>query len=364
MQKILAGLLCLVMSAMMFGCGESVSSESSGADSSSGGVQTATKYYTNPIFNHDFPDPTIIRGEDGYFYAYATSGWDTYNEVDSFPAILPIIKSADLVEWEYAGSVFQSLNDCAWANGRGIWAPDIVKIGNTYNLYYSAALWGDTDQSSIGVAIAPSPTGPWTDRGEVATYRTTGVKQSIDSFTFVYEGGVYMMWGSYYGIFWVELTADGLAIKEGATPTQIGGLGDYCACEASYLVQHGDYWYLMVSYGNCCEGLTSNYYVQCYRASSPFGPFYGDDGKAFLGSDHGLGTNVIRNGSDFVGCGHNSVIKDDNGDDWLIYHAYDLGGKGDKRILCMDKISWKGGWPHVEGHVASSKAEAPYIAAR
>lgn len=29
--------------------------------------------YTNPVIDIDFPDPTIIKGDDGYFYAYCTN---------------------------------------------------------------------------------------------------------------------------------------------------------------------------------------------------------------------------------------------------------------------------------------------------
>ena len=27
--------------------------------------------YTNPVFDQDFPDPTVLRASDGYYYAYA-----------------------------------------------------------------------------------------------------------------------------------------------------------------------------------------------------------------------------------------------------------------------------------------------------
>lgn len=52
----------------------------------------AQKTYTNPVFRADFPDPSVQRGADGYFYAYATG-----------PNCL---KSKDLVNWQ--GSVVSS----------------------------------------------------------------------------------------------------------------------------------------------------------------------------------------------------------------------------------------------------------------
>ena len=54
------------------------------------------KSYQNPVINYSLPDPSIIKGEDGYYYLYATE--DIRN--------LPIHRSKDLVEWEYVGTAF------------------------------------------------------------------------------------------------------------------------------------------------------------------------------------------------------------------------------------------------------------------
>ena len=34
------------------------------------------QYYSNPILNKDFADPTVIRPANGKYYAYATQGSD------------------------------------------------------------------------------------------------------------------------------------------------------------------------------------------------------------------------------------------------------------------------------------------------
>ncbi len=339
-----------------------------GQDDPDDPVGPAVTYYTNPVFEPIFADPTVIRHTDGTFYAYATSDYSTWDGENraSRTALIPIIKSDDLVNWEYVGDVFNASNRPNWRPASfGIWAPDIIRIGDTYNLYYSFAGWADAQNSAIGVATAPHPEGPWTDHGMVVDTPTTGVQQSIDSFTFEYEGGIYMIWGSYYGMFYIELTADGLAVKAGAKAVQIGGRTNFSTYEAAWLTQYGDYWYLFTSHGNCCEGLNTNYYVQAFRADSPFGPYYGEDGKPMLGS--GLGTNVIRNNADFVGCGHNAVIQDDAGDYWIVYHGYDTSQPGtvdgtNRRALCIDKLYWDGGWPHTQDNGASSgETVAPYI---
>ena len=54
--------------------------------------------YINPVFDIDFPDPTVIRASDGYYYAYATQaivGGRTLN--------IQVARSRDLVKWEHLG---------------------------------------------------------------------------------------------------------------------------------------------------------------------------------------------------------------------------------------------------------------------
>ena len=54
------------------------------------------KTYKNPVVNYSLPDPSVIKGDDGYFYLYATE--DIRN--------LPIHRSKDLVNWESVGTAF------------------------------------------------------------------------------------------------------------------------------------------------------------------------------------------------------------------------------------------------------------------
>jgi beta-xylosidase len=69
---------------------------------------------------------------------------------------------------------------------------------------------------------------------------------------------------------------------------------------------------------------------------------------------------VLQGNATFAGPGHNAeIITDDNGDDFLLYHSYlrDEPSKG--RVLCMDKLVWKDGWPTVQGLEPSAEASAP-----
>ena len=89
------------------------------------------KSYQNPVINYSLPDPSIIKGEDGYYYLYATE--DIRN--------LPIHRSKDLVEWEYVGTAFTKSTRPDFEPKGGLWAPDINKIGDKYVLYYSCLLY-------------------------------------------------------------------------------------------------------------------------------------------------------------------------------------------------------------------------------
>lgn len=55
-----------------------------------------TTIYSNPVSSRSLPDPTLVRGEDGAFYLFATE--DTRN--------VPIMKSMNLVDWTQVGTAF------------------------------------------------------------------------------------------------------------------------------------------------------------------------------------------------------------------------------------------------------------------
>lgn len=53
--------------------------------------QQPKNVYRNPVIDYSLPDPSVIEGDDGYYYLYATE--DIRN--------LPIHRSKNLVDWEY-----------------------------------------------------------------------------------------------------------------------------------------------------------------------------------------------------------------------------------------------------------------------
>lgn len=174
---------------------------------SQGKAQTKSAVsYKNPVVDIAMPDPTVIKAADGYFYVYATES--TRN--------VPIMKSKDLVQWTYCNTAFTNKTRPRFEPKAGIWAPDINYINNKYVLYYAMSVWGGEQTCGIGVATADSPQGPFTDHGKMFRSNEIGVQNSIDPSFLQYEGRNYLVWGSFRGIYVIELTEDGLSLKPGA----------------------------------------------------------------------------------------------------------------------------------------------------
>lgn len=302
----------------------------------------AADKYSNPVIDYSLPDPSIIKGEDGYFYLYATE--DIRN--------LPIHRSKDLVNWEFVGTAFTDATRPDFEPEGGIWAPDINKIGDKYVLYYSMSVWGGEWTCGIGCAVSDRPEGPFKDCGMM--FRSNGIKvqNSIDPFYIEDKGHKYLFWGSFRGIYAIELSEDGLSLKSGSSPVQIAGT----AYEGTYIHKRGGYYYMFASIGSCCEGLKSTYTTVVGRSTSLFGPYLDKKGQSMMDNHHEI---LIHKNDSFVGTGHNSEIVSDNaGTDWLFYHAVSVANP-DGRVLMLDKIDWIDGWPSVEGNSPSVKSEKP-----
>ncbi|MDR0995444.1 MAG: family 43 glycosylhydrolase [Tannerella sp.] len=300
-------------------------------------------YYHNPVVDRSLPDPSVIKAPDGYFYVYATEDI----------ARTPIFRSKDLVHWVQMGACFTEETRPSWEPDGGIWAPDINYIKGQYVLYYAMSKWGGELTCGVGAATADSPVGPFTDHGPLFRSSTIGVQNSIDPFYMEDGGKKYLIWGSFHGIYCIQLSDDGLSVKVGAQKRQlIGNL-----TEGSYVCKHDGYYYLFGSMGSCCEGAQSTYQVVVGRSKSLFGPYVDAKGQAMMDGHYEL---VMRGNASFAGPGHNAeFMQDDAGQDWMLYHAYLRAHPEKGRVLMLDRIEWVNGWPQVAGRVPSTTAAVP-----
>jgi arabinan endo-1,5-alpha-L-arabinosidase len=311
--------------------------------------------YTNPVIAPVAADPTIIRAPDGIYYLYTTQ--DDWGD-GSGGHYVPIFRSPDLVDWVYVKDAFAW--PPAWKRGGGFfWAPDVSYRDGTYYMYYAASLWGDPDPC-IGLATAPHPEGPWNDIGRsVFCSSDIGVPNSIDPFLWDDGRTRQLVWGSFHGIYAVELSADGTEARGEKVE-----LAD-SRFEAPHVIEREGSYYLFLSSGSCCNGADSSYTTWVGRAEELLGPYLDRHGGDLR---FGGGEIVLQRNRHWVGPGHNSIAADDANQDWIVYHAIDpenprLPNGATRRPLLIDRIEWVDGWPVVNGGQGPSNEDrqAPTI---
>lgn len=328
--------------------------------------------YRNPVsagFADTFADPVVVRGEDGFWYAYGTT--DPLREGEGTFHRVPTARSADLVDWTYVGDAFGGDQRPAYAApGAGFWAPDVRRVGDRWVMYVTVTdttVSPDGGDFAVGAATAPTPTGPWTFADEpVVAPRPGGGGGwlwTIDPSQFTdVDGRHYLYYGSYYGgISVTELTPDGLRAVGTPTPVAIDN-----KFEGSHVLRRDGWYYLFASTANCCAGPATGYSVHVGRSRSPRGPFVDRDGIPLTASRAG-GTPVLaQNGNRWIGTGHNGFLTDLSGQDWIVYHAIDRADPYldepfgiNERPMLLDRLDWIDGWPTVNAGAGPSEGARP-----
>lgn len=346
-------ILSLFSSFLLLACGGNESSTNQ-EESTHPSDSTVVVGYRNPVIRISAPDPTAIRVDDGTYYLYATE--DIHN--------LPIFKSKDMVHWEEIGTAFTDATRPNFVDNNpegkkaALWAPEIRYIKGKYVLFYSLAEWGNHWISTVGYAVSDSPEGPFTPKGKVFNSRDVDVENSIDQFFYEEDGKYYIIWGSFRNIYIMELNVtDNLDITPKVeTKQQLAGN----AYEGINLWKRNGYYYLFASIGSCCEGENSTYTTVVARSENLFGPYVNKKGEKMLDNAHEI---VVHKNSRFVGTGHNAILQlDDEGNTWMLYHAFELSNLGAQRQVLLDRILWdEDGWPYVDKLEPSENAYPPVI---
>ena len=364
----------------LIACGQTIASAS--------GSQGQPHTYTNPLALQtssgpavSCPDPAIIRQRAGgtdTWYLYCTGDPLNSSDVNSGGGLnvhlITQFKSTDLIHFTYIGDAFSQTP--AWIGGatNQLWAPAVKYFNNQYYLYYVAPNTA-AGGSAIGVATSNSPAGPWTDSGapvvapENNPYNGAPGRAVIDPDEVQDASGQrYIVYGSFNGGISIRtLSADGLTSNPGSE--QQLAIDNYF--EGANFWQHGGYYYLFLSTGNCCDGPLSGYSVRVGRAASPTGPFLDQNGVAVNTFAPGGEVAIAPNGNKWVGPGGNVVFTDDAGQDYMLYHAIDQtapyfsGFPGaTRRPALIDPIVWVNGWPQVRGGAWASDTPQPAPAAQ
>jgi arabinan endo-1,5-alpha-L-arabinosidase len=312
--------------------------------------------YQNPVLDADFPDPSVLRAPDGYYYAYATQT-KREGEILNFQ----VARSLDLITWEYLGEALPEKPTWA-ANSQRFWAPDVSRHPDgRYLMYYSAQPNDPEVGLDLGVAIAERPEGPFRDMGQSLLTGGPGF-ENIDPMRFVdpADGRQLLFWGSGFGPLRVrELAPDGLSFAENSEaqvvietrrpgdPTLYGHL-----IEGSWVHYRNGWYYLFYSGDNCC-GPDARYAVLVARSRQATGPY------ETLAQATGTAGTILTENDRWQAPGHNSLITDTNGQDWLLYHAIDrqqptFDAINDeqgysRRVMLLSKVTYTDdGWPQVK----------------
>lgn len=274
--------------------------------------------------------------------------------------------SADLKVWTPGPPVFREMP--AWhrevvSDHRGhLWAPEVIKNGGRYLLYYSVSAWG-RNASAIGLASNPTldPTAAkyaWRDEGIVVRSFATNDFNAIDPAVVVDEQNrFWLTFGSFWsGIKLVEL--DGATGRRASPEGPIYSLAQAETIEAPCLHRHGEYYYLFVNWGLCCRGTNSTYEIRVGRSPTIHGPYLDQDGRDLL---TGGGVLLLGSTGSMIGPGHAGILSSGN-DEILSFHYYDAR-QGGRPTLGLKALTWNtDGWPTVASQsppVQSGTAKPP-----
>jgi arabinan endo-1,5-alpha-L-arabinosidase len=321
-------------------------------------------------------DPSIAKDGDTYYVFATGAAVAAPSSQSSSPSApsgamssatlpqLPIRCSPDLHTWTRCGAVFpDGLPE--WIRGaspatKELWAPDISFFDGVYHVYYAYSTFGG-NASGIGLVTnstlnTKSPRYKWVDQGLVLKSISQDDFNAIDPNLILDEQGkAWLAFGSFWsGIKMRELDrATGkvsavhthlysLATREkpGDTPQARSGLPpDWEAVEAPFVLHHGAFYYLFVSWDLCCRGIHSTYHTMVGRSASVHGPYVDRTGRPMM---QGGGSPFLTANGQWVGPGGESLLhlKDH---DIVVFHAYDASNGFP--ALQISSVDWSNGWP-------------------
>jgi arabinan endo-1,5-alpha-L-arabinosidase len=319
--------------------------------------------YSNPVLDADFPDPAALKAPDGFYYAYATQGSGA-----GAMRNIQVARSPDLVTWEQLGDALPAKP--GWASKtQDFWAPHVFRDGTRYYLYYSAkpdaALTDESRGLCLAVATADDPAGPFRDSGRPLQCGPGFVNIDPMAYDDPATGKRLLYWGSGFAPIKVqELAPDRLSFAKGSAPVDLlqpvksDDPNEYQRLiEGAWVIRRAGWYYLFYSGDNCC-GPNAHYAVLVARSRSATGPF--ETLAAATGAPNSV---IVERRGHWLAPGHNSIIQDTEGADWMLYHAVDTERPRSKpsdevntrRVMLLDRIVWRDGWPRIEGNGPSAE---------
>lgn len=273
----------------------------------------------NPIIRDQFSADPTARVFNGRVYVFPSHdilakpghgrvGWFCMEDYHVF-------SSSNLTDWTDHG-VIVSQNKVSWVDSTSysMWAPDCIEKNGKYYFYFPANMKAGSGRgSSVGVAIADNPAGPYTPQAEpIKNVRGIDPNIFIDK-----DGQAYIYWAM-GNISVAKLKANMLELE--SVPAVVGELPGQGLKEGPFLFERKGIYYMTYPHvQNKIERL--EYAI----GDNPLGPFK-VTGVIMDESPSGCWTN------------HQSIIEFNN--QWyLFYHNNDLSPKFDKnRSIRVDSL--------------------------
>jgi arabinan endo-1,5-alpha-L-arabinosidase len=283
-------------------------------------------------------DPSTVIEADGKFYVYATGNG------------LPAFASDDGWTWHRRGPVMQAVPggkpgpDVIARGGNNSWAPDIIRSGDKYFLYYAAP--GAQPKAAVGLLVGrtvdpASPDYKWEDAGPVVWSDGVEDSNAIDPGVMrdPTDGRMWLTYGSYFGyIRLVELDPKtGKRLHPEAKPVNVG-----INSEASVMIFHDGWYYLLVTHGSCCGGGNSTYNIRMGRSRKVTGPFVDNMGIDML---QGGGKLFAGSSGRHIGVGHFGLLDLGDGVQKFSCHYESDLDRGGISVLDIRPLLWRDGWP-------------------
>jgi arabinan endo-1,5-alpha-L-arabinosidase len=247
------------------------------------------------------------------------------------------------------GNALVSDDGWTWRRGttlprRGL-APDVIHIGDRYFVYVAANI-GAQPKAAVNMiwskSLDPeSPDYKWEEGGVVASSDGVEDCNAIDPGVFLdpADGRLWLTYGSYFGyIREVELDP-----KTGKRKDPNDKPRDLAInCEASDMMYHDGWYYLLATHGSCCRGADSGYNIRCGRSRKVTGPFLDAEGIDMI---QGGGKLLIGSGGRVVGAGHFGLLDLGDGVQKFSLHWEADLDRGGASVLDIRPLLWKDGWP-------------------
>ncbi len=267
-------------------------------------------------------DPSTIAECDGKYYTFGTGGGGLISE--------------DGWTWE-SGAV---------RPGGGA-APDVVKIGDRYLVGYSATGGGLGGGHAGRILVMwnktldpNSPDFAYSDPIEVAHSEMDEDCDAMDIGLFLdpTTGRLWCTYGTYFGaIRIVELDPKTGERVKGNIEKDVA-----IDCEASDMIYHNGWYYLLGTHGTCCDGTNSTYNIVCGRSRNVTGPFYDNMGRDMMA---GGGKMVIAAENRRIGAGHfGRTIVTEGVEKMSLHWEADMDQSG-RSVLAIRPIVWVNDWP-------------------